>query len=298
MSAILITGADEAYAPLVADWLQSLRDHRESQDLPVCILDLGLSDRAKAHLSALGAEFRVVDWAMDFPGRAAWAEKLPGYKAMVARSSLPELVPGHDVYLWMDADTWVQNGQAVADILAAARDGALVAAIEMDRSFELFRGKPVLWQIFHDWYKATFGPQLANAMNLRPMINVGVFALSATAPHWKFWKELHAAAMAQNREVTPENFMIEQLALNICVYQGNLPFNPMPCAYNWPVHYAPPLWDAANETYREPSMPYAPLSILHLTMEYKHGEHALRSFNDPKASVRRSLRYPQGGRYT
>ena len=66
-----------------------------------------------------------------FPGRAGLKD---GYKALTARPFLPRYFPGFDLYFWIDADCWVQQGDAIALFLRAARTGALAAAPEIHRS--------------------------------------------------------------------------------------------------------------------------------------------------------------------
>ena len=41
-----------------------------------------------------------------------------GYKALTARPFLPRYFPGFDLYLWIDGDCWVQQGDAIALFLA------------------------------------------------------------------------------------------------------------------------------------------------------------------------------------
>ena len=78
----------------------------------------------------------VPQWDFDFPGR----DKLKdGYKALTARPFLPRYFPGFDLYFWIDADCWVQQGDAIALFLAAARTGALAVAPEIHRSMRHYR---------------------------------------------------------------------------------------------------------------------------------------------------------------
>ena len=78
-----------------------------------------------------GRHLVVPQWDFDFPGR----DKLKdGYKALTARPFLPRYFPGFELYFWIDADCWVQQGDAIALFLAAARTGALAVAPEIHRS--------------------------------------------------------------------------------------------------------------------------------------------------------------------
>ena len=48
---------------------------------------------------------------------------------------------------------------------------------------------------------------------LNPMINAGVFALDAKAPHWAGWADLMSEALQRSTDMT------DQVALNVLVYE-------------------------------------------------------------------------------
>ena len=79
------------------------------------VLDCGLTEEQRAWCRAQGAILVVPQWDFDFPGR----DKLKdGYKALTARPFLPRYFPGFELYFWIDADCWVQQGDAIALFLA------------------------------------------------------------------------------------------------------------------------------------------------------------------------------------
>ena len=63
------------------------------------VLDLGLKDDEKAWLNSVGATLASnIQIIPNFPDA-------PGYmRAMTCRPYLRDLLPGYDIYLWMDAD--------------------------------------------------------------------------------------------------------------------------------------------------------------------------------------------------
>ena len=96
------------------------------------------------------------------------------------------------------------------------------------------------------------------------MINAGVFALKADAPHWiGLGRDLSA------RRCSARPIMTDQLALNVLVYDKGFAHEPLPSRCNWPIHHATPAWDAERGLFVEPAMPYEPLGILHLTIYTK-----------------------------
>jgi len=284
---IAITGGDAAYFHLLRECVASLRATPEGQAMALGILDCGLTEEQRVWLATQGAIFVTPDWDFDFPARAKLKD---GYKALTARPFLPRYFPGFDLYLWIDADCWVQQGDALALFQRAARTGALAVAPEIHRSMRHYRHA---WKEFSTVngaaYEAAFGKETAERLIRYPLINAGVFALPAGAPHWQGWADLLGDALQRSADMT------DQIALNVLVYDHGFPCEPLPSRCNWPVHHATPAWDAERGLFVEPAMPYEPLGILHLTIHTKRLETLdVRELGGAHAGeVRpRSLRWP------
>jgi hypothetical protein len=284
---IAITGGDAGYFDLMRDCVGSLRATPEGRAMALGIVDCGLTAEQCAWFRGQGALLVEAQWDFDFPGR----DKLKdGYKGTTVRPFLPRYFPGFDLYLWLDGDTWIQQGDAVALLLRAARTGALAVVPEIHRSMRHYH---------HAWgefsaicgaaYESCFGKQVAERLIRYPMINDGVFALSADAPHWAGWADL------MNDTLQRSTSMTDQLTLNVLVYDQGFPYEPMPCRCNWTIHHATPAWDAERSLFVEPAMPYDPLGILHLTIYTKNlATMDVRELGGPHdGQVRaRSLRWP------
>jgi hypothetical protein len=286
---IAITGGDANYFDLLRDCVGSLRATEEGRAMTLGILDCGLTPEQRDWFAAQGAIFVVPEWDFDFPGRAKLKD---GYKALTARPFLPRYFPGFDLYFWIDADCWVQQGDAVALFLAAARTGALAAAPEIHRSMRHYHHA---WTEFSTIngaaYAAAFGRETAERLIRYPLINAGVFALRADAPHWQGWADLLGASLQRSADMT------DQIALNVMVYDHGFSCEKLPSRCNWPIHHATPAWDAERGLFVEPAMPYEPLGILHMTIYTKRlAALDVREINGPRAGeVRpRSLRWPGG----
>ncbi len=285
--AIAITGGDAAYFDLMHDCIASLQATEEGRGLALGVLDCGLTEDQRAWCVARGATLVVPQWDFEFPGRETLKD---GYKALTARPFLPRYFPGYDLYLWIDGDCWVQQGDAVALFLAAARTGALAVAPEIHRSMRHYRHA---WQEFSSIngaaFEAAFGREVAERLIRYPLINAGVFALAADAPHWQGWADLLGDALQRSTDMT------DQVALNVLVYDRGFACEPLPSRCNWPIHHATPAWDAGRGLFVEPAMPYEALGILHLTIYTKRLPTLdVREIGGPQAGqVRaRSLRWP------
>lgn len=284
---IAITGGDAGYFELMRDCIGSLRAVPEGRALALGILDCGLTETQRAWCRARGAELVVPDWDFDFPARDRLKD---GYKALTARPFLPRYFPGFDLYLWIDGDCWVQQGDAIALFMAAARTGALAVAPEIHRSMRHYHHA---WGEFSSVcgaaYEACFDRATAERLVRYPMINAGVFALKREAPHWAGWAEVLGEALQRSADMT------DQMALNVLVYDLGVACEKLPSRCNWPVHHATPAWDAERALFVEPAMPYDPIGILHLTIYTKRlAAIDVRERGGPHAGeVRsRSLRWP------
>ncbi|HTB36168.1 MAG TPA: hypothetical protein VK777_03775, partial [Reyranella sp.] len=185
---IAITGGDAGYFELMRDCIGSLRATPEGRVLSLGVLDCGLTEEQRAWCREQGATLVVPQWDFEFPGRNRLKD---GYKALTARPFLPRYFPGFELYLWIDGDCWVQQGDAISLFLRAARTGALAVAPEIHRSMRHYRHA---WGEFSSIngaaYESCFDRATADRLIRYPMINAGVFALAADASHWAGWADL------------------------------------------------------------------------------------------------------------
>jgi len=110
MSTVIVTAADEGYAPLLRDLLNSLAAHKAALDFRIAVLDLGLAPSTRRELET--QVDRVISPSWMFKPHAKFAAD-PKYLSRAARPFLPDLVPGHSIYIWLDADTWLQQRQGL-----------------------------------------------------------------------------------------------------------------------------------------------------------------------------------------
>jgi lipopolysaccharide biosynthesis glycosyltransferase len=260
-SPIIVTGADSGYFDLLAGCIASIRDKPESARIALGVLDVGLEPGQRRWIEARGAMIVEPGWDVDFPGRA----EAPRWRqAQYARPFLPRHFPGHDYYMWLDADAWVQDWAAVELFLRAAGEDKLAIVPEMDRAYRNFFGA---WDEFHDvnreGYRAAFDEATAHRLIRHPLLNNGAFALGAQAPHWQAWADTLQAALQQSR-----NPLIDQATLNHVVYVQGLPAHFLPSWCNWICHHAPPRIESGGALV-EPNLPHQKLGIVHLTLWMK-----------------------------
>jgi hypothetical protein len=269
--AIIISGADAGYFSLAQDLFNSIALHKFAVNFDLGMLDVGLSSDQLPWFAERNITVAKAGQDIDFPARDVWEASFP-YRAMTARPNLRRYFPGYDIYLWLDADIWVQTPDAInALIPAAAKSDALHIAMEFDRSYPLFFKSATMWNVYHGWYHACFNDDNVTAhMTLKPMLNSGMFAMAGHSPVWDEWLRIYTDALQKIKVLDSQTIMTEQLSLNRAVYMSGLPYVVMPATFNWLTFFGTPMLDQATGLYVEPSPPYAPISQFHLTQKPKH----------------------------
>lgn len=277
---LVVSGADEAYFPLLDELISSLLQWEPRPFAAIACLDVGLAPQSRIALERRVAH--VVEPRPDLPIDAARCAEQPGLRARTAKPFLPRYFPGYDIYLWIDADAWVQKRFAIDWYIGAAAQGFLAAATHVHAAYLTDPGT-VNWR--KERMAGYFGQESVARIRWDMYLNSGVVALRADAPHWSVW----AASFARGLEATGGKIITDQTALNQAVWMEGLPVCPLPAVCNWLTHLAFPAFHAVRGCFAEPVAPAHDIGILHLT------NHAARTeqYELRDGSARRmSLRFP------
>lgn len=285
MRTLIVTAANEAVVPLLRGLIGSLHQWEPRPFTNLACFDLGLAPESRGWVAHHASH--IVEPGWDLPVDATLRAEKSDLRAYTVRPFLPKYFPGYDIYLWIDADAWVQERFALAWCFAAAVDGALAAAPHVDRAY---RHTPDLvgWRMSR--LQAYFGQEAASRVLWDMYFNAGVFALRADAPHWAHWAKWFNAGLT----ATNGKLCCDQTALNYALWTEHLPVSPLPALCNWLCHLAPPGYDLTRERFCEPLAPGQPIGILHLTANTKDLAVTLRGDGWTRTV---SLRFPGvGGR--
>jgi len=270
----IVTTADSKFFELLRDLVASIRNKPQGQSIPIYVLNAGLSVSELDWLKACAASVVTVPWPypLDVPAPQ---------RALAMRCHIPALAPGHRIYLWLDADTWVQDWEAIELYCRSADDRKFCMTAEIDRSFDLT--DLTRWS---GWAaRRILGPVIAHRLAGKPLLNAGAFAGRADAPHWVAWQNrVHAALLP-----TAADFFLDQTALNATVYVDGLDTAILPARCNWVCHRALPRVSDDGVVLLDPHPPYQPLGIVHMTDLTKREEFVLRTRSG--GMFARSLRY-------
>jgi hypothetical protein len=264
---IICTAADAGFFPLLSGLLASLRETPAAHGMALGILDLGLDSDQRQGLAAQGVKLVEPGWDVRIP----WQAEVPShYRGLSARPHLPRYFPGHERYIWLDADTWVQDGSTMTLLDETAERGRLAIVPELDRGYWTSFKPPKLWGQNQRAFAWGYGLRAGHRLGRNPILNGGVFALRGDAPHWALWAAAHRAAIARPRLFgrNAGNFYFqisEQTALNHVAFATlRAQTSLLPATANWFCGKGTPMWDAERRVLIEPHPPYQPLGIVHL----------------------------------
>ncbi len=259
----LISSADSRYYPMLREWIASVRRFPQSAAMDICILDVGLSAGQVEALRPLVTHIVPARWPVALSSRRIKGREY--YKACINRPFLRDYFPDYDLYVWMDADTWVQSWEAVDLFIRGAQRGALAVAPQTDRGYP--RTVRVKWLGRWPWKvrsfyftnaRLAFGFSTARALLNRHVLQAGVFALRGDAPHWERWQSLILKALEKGQV-----FTAEQLTMGMMIHLDGYAAEILPAWCHWLCEFKP-LWDEKRAVFVEPFLPHKDIGILHL----------------------------------
>lgn len=282
--AIIVSGSDDRFFPLLDDLVASVSQNVQITDLDVGVYDFGLSRENSDNLRDRGVSVLDPGWDLQPPN----VERAPFYKKYVTAAPFAARhFPGYDVYVWIDADAWVQTTEAIELLIAGALKSGMAACQEADRHYPipLSGGRVQAWPLLSDlgyrrgvvtWqykmFRKAFGLKVANETFFRPVINAGVYAIARDAPHWGRWAETLERGLSGD----PRKWS-DQVSLNFALYAYDLPIELLPARCNWLCSLCDPVFDTERGLLVEPMLPHDPIGIIHLINKAKQSEHVVRT---------------------
>jgi hypothetical protein len=267
MRYVVVTAADERFAPLARDLLDSLEPHRKQLGFAVAMLDLGLHDQTRDEIAARVDRIAKPTWR--FRPHPVFDER-PLYLSRAARPFLPEFVPGFEVYVWIDADAWVQHPLALKWMIEAALISELACVPTVHRAYSF--GERDLGWVF-ERYRRAFGEPVARELMTKPYLNSGVMAMRAGSPLWRRYVERFQTAL----DTWEGDFLSDQAVLNAVAYLDTMNIQRLPARTNWLCHLARPILHEESGRLLEPAFPFEPLLVVHNTFDDKSLEVELRN---------------------
>ena len=260
---VIISLADAKYFELLEELVDSIKRFKESENTAICILDAGLTDQQKKHLSTKVDEIKLADWDIEVPEFKVRGKEW--LKSQVSRAFLPKYFPNFKKYLWIDADARVNSWEAIELYFKGCENNKLSIATSADRAYgrvlraEWFLGSfaRIKSQNYKHAKSSGFSEKIARQVALKPHLNIGAFALEANAPHWKVWQKNLKTALKSGKI-----WGSEQIAMNITVYYDEMNVEILPAYCNWTLIEALK-FDKKRDTLVEPYLPNHKIGIVH-----------------------------------
>ena len=260
---VIISLADANYFELVNELVDSIKKHKQSENVAICIMDAGLKSE----------QIEILDKKVDIIKKAEWDIEVSSskvkdrewLKSQVSRAYLPRYFPGYDKYLWIDADAWVNSWYAIELYFKGCDDKKLAIATSADRAYGrvlradwFFRSfARIKSQNYKHAKSSGFSEKIAREVALKPHLNIGVFALESNAPHWEVWQKNLKKALSSGKI-----WGSEQIAMNITIYSDKLDVEILPAYCNWTLIEDLKL-DEKRNTLVEPYLPNHEIGIVH-----------------------------------
>ncbi len=263
---IIVTGGDAVYFPMIVELHDSILAAAHGFVVPFGVIDAGLTGTQVTELRDRGA---IVTGLPDDPAfpRAAM-RKLPHAAVDLAKPWLDTLFPGFTTLVFLDADTWVQDFTAVQTLHGAAMTGALAIVPGGGRYWDrqtdvrwLFGGIGGLCQVRSYFFKngrhAGLPLKVLRDLGNRSLLNAGVFALRADAPHWRNMRKWQAQILDHGGKP----FTSDGLAMGLGIYVDGLPIELLSTTCNY---IRPWRADLSAPAVVEFYYPYPKVGIVHL----------------------------------
>ncbi len=276
----IVTCADEKYFDILCGLILSIRDKPEGIDASIVVFDIGLSAPSLDWLRVRGVTVNK----FVFPASSIDIRKIPLHiQAFLARSRIPDLIPGYEVYLWLDADAWVQDWAAVNRFFSSALAYGFAVVAEDDPCYPVKHVASSHQKTFGYFSNVLDEPSLAVRA-----VNAGCFAGRADSPIWQLWTELMQRCFNTNLSIA-DLFLFDQTALSVCVGKSGDRVKFLESIDNYICHYAPPILDTDNKTFLRPAVPHNRLGVVHMTSHTKREWLRLNCIGG--GVVTKSLRY-------
>lgn len=299
-SKAIVTLSDSNYFELLLELISSIKNHKESKDVSICVLDAGLTNE----------QVEIVKNKVFAVKKAQWDIKVPSYKvggkewlkSQVSRAFLPNYFPEFQKYLWIDCDAWVNCWSTVEMYFKACDRGKLGITQSIGSGYRIFSrvqwlfGKLALIksQNYKHAKKSGFPESTARKIAFAPHINIGVFSLEKNSKCWEVWQTILKKALSSGKV-----FGSEGLAINIGVYDRNIDVEFLPLYCNWIASNVLPKFDRNRQTFVEPYLPHNKIGIMHLAAGIWKENIDMRVNKDVKINIktiddkeiRKSLRF-------
>ena len=261
----IITLADSNYYHMLQELIDSIKNHPESKNVSICVLDAGLTEDQIKNIEKKVYKIKKANWDIEVPKYKTIGKEW--LKSQVSRAFLPDYFPEFKKYLWIDCDAWVQDWSCIELYFKACENGKLGITQTMGPGYRVMSkvkwlvGSLALIKSQNYKHAKSSGIQDSDAQKIAfaPHLNIGVFSLDKDSICWKVWQKNLKKTLSKGKV-----FGSEGLAINLSVYVDNVSTEFLPLNCNWIASNLLPKYDTEKEIFVEPNLPNYQIGIMHL----------------------------------
>mgnify|MGYP001299390959 CR=1 FL=1 len=261
---IIISSCDEKYFLLLKELFISIKNSGILNDYIFAVLDTGMNRDQLIYLRDENILIKEAVWNVEVPNY-----KILGrdhLKTQVARAFLPDYFPNYNIYIWLDADLWLNDLSSFLLYEKAAAENCLAITPQSDRAY--FNNAKVEWflnfprkvkTINYKNIGRSISKKLGKKYAFYSTLNAGAFAINSKKEIWECFQKNIKLASKKGRI-----FGTDQVALALSVHEDKVPTQFLPAYCNWMCEFHLPKFDEISQKFVEPYLPYHPLALVHL----------------------------------
>ena len=261
---IIISSSDSKYFSLIKELHLSLKNADILHEYDFAILDTGLDSKQQNYFKDHKVSIKKAKWNVEVPKYKILGRE--NLKTQVARAFLPDYFDNYNLYVWLDADMWLNDIDSFIMYEKGALNNKLTIVPQSDRAYiknanvEWFFGFPKkIKTINYKNISKSISRSLGRKYAFYSTLNAGAFAINDNLRIWECFQKNVKLAAKKGRI-----FGTDQVALALSIYEDKLPAEFLPAYCNWMCEFKMPKFDNKNAKFVEPYIPNHPIALVHL----------------------------------
>ena len=261
---IIISSSDSNYFSLIKELHLSLKNTGVLHEYDFAILDTGLDSKQKYYFRDHKVLIKKAEWNVEVPKYKIFGRE--NLKTQVARAFLPDYFDNYKVYVWLDADIWLNDIESFFLYEKGALNNCLTIVPQSDRAYIknanvewLFGFPKKIRTINYKNISKSISRSLGRKYAFHSTLNAGAFAINDNSRIWECFQKNIKLAAKKGRI-----FGTDQVALALSIYEDGIPSEFLPAYCNWMCEFNMPKFDNAKSQFVEPHIPNHPIALVHL----------------------------------
>ena len=261
---IIVSSADSKYFFLLKELFLSLDKSGVLSDYQFSILDTGLTEEQKVFFLDHSVIIKEAIWNTPVPNFKILGRD--NLKTQIARAYLPNYFEDYKLYIWLDADMWLNDIKSFNLYEKGAFNNKLTIVPQSDRAYVknanvewLFGFPKKIKTINYKNISKSISKSLGRKYAFHSTLNAGAFAINDNVNIWKCFQKNIKLAAKKGRI-----FGTDQVALALSIYEDGLPSEFLPAYCNWMCEFNMPKFDSEKSQFVEPYIPNHPIALVHL----------------------------------